>query len=152
MFFEGKKDVSTQGRNTILELLLYIMHVMRLEDADVRSPYTVIGTGFIVGLLSGLLGLGGGVLLVPIMVSAWGVQQHVATATSLAVVVPAGIISSILYQHQGNLDLLLALKITTGSIVGAYIGSTLACKLPAATLKKLFGGMLLLVGIRMVIG
>lgn len=117
-----------------------------------RSSLLIIGVGFIVGLLSGFLGLGGGVLLVPIMISVWGIRQHVATATSLAVVIPTGIVSSLLYQHQGNLDLILASEIAAGSIVGAYLGSTWACRLPALTLKKIFGGMLVLVGIRMVIG
>jgi hypothetical protein len=112
----------------------------------------IIGIGFIVGILSGFLGLGGGVLLVPIMIAVWGIRPHVATATSLAVVVPTGIATSLLYQSQGNLDLILALKIATGSIVGAYLGSTWACKLPASMLRKIFGSMLVLVGIRMVIG
>lgn len=117
-----------------------------------RSSLIIIVIGFIVGVLSGFLGLGGGVLLVPIMIAVWDLRQHVATATSLAVVVPTGIVSSLLYQYQGNLDLILALKIAAGSIVGAYFGSTCACRLPGLTLKKIFGGMLVLVGIRMVIG
>jgi uncharacterized protein len=117
----------------------------------VKNPLIVVGTGFVVGVLSGFLGLGGGVIFVPIMVSLWGVQQHIASATSLAVVLPIGVVGSFLYQHQGNLDIVLAFKITVGSVIGAYFGSIFACKLPAATLKKLFGGVLILVGIRMVI-
>jgi len=117
-----------------------------------RSSLIIVGVGFLIGILSGFLGLGGGVLLVPIMIAVWGIESHVAMATSLAVIVPTGIVSSLLYQHQGNLDLALAIKIAAGSIVGAYLGSTLACRLSAVALQKIFGGMLVIIGIRMVIG
>jgi uncharacterized membrane protein YfcA len=115
-------------------------------------PAVVLGVGFLIGILSGLLGVGGGVFLVPIMVSFWAVSQHKASATSLAVVLPTAVVGSILYHAEGNLDLLFAAKITIGSVIGAYFGSAMALKLPAAVLKKMFGGLLVLVGIRMVIG
>lgn len=117
-----------------------------------KNPYIIVGVGFLIGILSGFLGLGGGVVLVPIMASIWRVEQHIASATSLAVVIPTGIVGSIMYQQQGNLDIILAAKIIVGSIVGAYLGSTVACRLPEPTLRKLFGGLLIIVGMRMVVG
>jgi uncharacterized membrane protein YfcA len=117
-----------------------------------HNPYIVLGTGLCVGILSGFLGIGGGVVMVPIMVFMWKVEQHKANATSLAVILPTSIVGSIMYQQQGNLDVILAVKIALGGIVGAYFGSILACRLPAATLKKLFGGLLIFIGVRMVMG
>lgn len=117
-----------------------------------KNPYIILGTGFLVGIMSGFLGIGGGSVLVPIMALIWKIEQHVAIATSLAVILPTALVGSVMYQHHGNFDLLLAIKITLGSILGAYIGSTIACRLPAATLRILFGGLLIVLGIWMVIG
>lgn len=119
---------------------------------QVKNPYAILGAGVLTGLFSGLLGIGGGAVMIPIMSSVWKVPQHTVIGTSLAVTLPTALVGSLMYQQQGNLDLMLALKITLGSIFGAYIGSTLACRLPAATLQILFGGLLILMGIRMVIG
>ena len=107
-------------------------------------------TGFAVGILSGLLGVGGGVFLVPIMVSYFAIAQHNAQGISLAVVVPTGIVSSIIYGYHGSMDLPLAFNLIIGGVIGATIGSRLVRKIPAHRLKQLFGAMLVLVGLRMV--
>ncbi|MCX7779361.1 MAG: sulfite exporter TauE/SafE family protein [Negativicutes bacterium] len=109
------------------------------------------GVGFLVGILSGLLGVGGGVFLVPIMVTYFSITQHIAHATSLAVVIPTAIVSSIVYGFHGQTDMVLSLQIIAGSILGASIGARLMKKIPAAQLKRLFGLMLALVGLRMVL-
>jgi uncharacterized membrane protein YfcA len=112
----------------------------------------LVGTGFAVGILSGLLGIGGGVFLVPIMVTSFAVTQHIAQATSLAVVIPTGAVGAFIYGLHGNVDLAVTLNLVVGSMLGAAVGARLAKKLPAAQLKRLFGVMLILVGIRMVLG
>lgn len=111
----------------------------------------LIGTGFLIGIMSGLLGVGGGVFMVPIMVTYFGITQHIAHATSLAVVIPTAIVSAIIYGFHGQTDILLSVQIIIGSIVGASIGARLMKKIPAAQLKRLFGLMLALVGLRMVL-
>lgn len=113
---------------------------------------TIIAAGVIGGIWSGFLGLGGGIVLLVIMVTFWKLQQHEANAISLAVILPTAIVGSLLYRQQGYLDVMLAAKIMGGCIVGAYFGSHVACRLPAATLKKYFSGALVLVGVWMVIG
>lgn len=107
-------------------------------------------TGFGIGILSGLLGVGGGVFLVPILVGFYGISQHLAQGISLAVVIPTAIVSSIIYSLHGSVDYLTALPLILGSVVGASIGAKLMKRLPAAQLKQLFAIMLILVGIRMV--
>lgn len=106
--------------------------------------------GFLAGILSGLLGVGGGIIMVPIMVSYFNITQHQAHATSLAVIVPTAITSSIIYGFHGQLDLSIAINLAIGSIAGAAIGAKIMKKISAAQLKRLFGVLLVLVGIRMI--
>lgn len=111
----------------------------------------MVGTGFGVGILSGLLGVGGGVFLVPLLVSAFGVVQHLAHGISLAVVIPTAIVSSVIYSFHGSVDYSIALQLIAGSVVGASIGAKAMKRLPADQLKRLFAVMLILVGVRMVL-
>lgn len=106
--------------------------------------------GFLVGILSGLLGVGGGIFLVPIMVTYFSISQHIAQATSMAIVIPTALISSAIYGFHGNIDLNLALNLVIGSICGASIGARVMKKIPAIYLKQLFGLLLMLVGLKMV--
>ena len=112
----------------------------------------LILTGFGIGILSGLLGIGGGVFLVPILVAYFAINQHKAQGISLAVVVPTGIVSSIIYSQYGNMDWQLALNLIVGGIIGATISAIFVNKIPAEMLKKMFGVLLVAVGLRMVIG
>ncbi|KYZ75172.1 permease [Anaerosporomusa subterranea] len=111
----------------------------------------MVGTGFGIGILSGLLGVGGGVFLVPLLVGVFGIAQHLAQGISLAVVIPTAIVSSLIYSLHGSVDYLTALQLIAGSVVGASIGAKLMKRLPADQLKRLFAFMLILVGLRMII-
>lgn len=110
-----------------------------------------LGFGFIVGILSGLLGVGGGIFLVPIMVTYFKMTQHIAQATSMAIVIPTALISSIIYGFHGNTDINLAINLTVGSILGASIGARIMKKIPAIRLKQMFAILLIFVGVRMVL-
>ena len=107
--------------------------------------------GFVIGILSGLLGIGGGVFLVPVLVSYFAIAQHNAHGTSLAVIIPTALVSSSIYGWHGSIDFTLSLQILTGSIAGAAIGARIMKKLPAYQLKRMFGILLIIVGIRMVL-
>jgi uncharacterized membrane protein YfcA len=110
----------------------------------------VIGFGFIAGMLSGLLGVGGGIVLVPLMVTYLGVAQHTAHGTSLAVIVPTALVGSIVYGFNGNINVTPALNLAVGSIIGASLSARWMKNIPAKQLKQLFGVFLVLVGIRMI--
>ncbi|CQR74660.1 Sulfite exporter TauE/SafE [Sporomusa ovata DSM 2662] len=109
------------------------------------------GAGLVVGVLSGLLGVGGGIFLVPIMVTYFNITQHIAQATSMAIVIPTALISSIIYGFHGNTDVFLALNLIIGSILGAGIGARIMKRIPPIRLKQLFAALLIVVGIRMVL-
>lgn len=111
---------------------------------------TLIGVGVATGVLAGLLGVGGGILLVPFLVLAVGMTQHEAEATSLLVILPTALAGSVALRRRevGNLPVALAL----GSVgaVGAAMGALLALSLPADVLRSVFAILLAVVGIRLV--
>ena len=121
-----------------------------MNKVAILLPY--LGVGLAVGVISGLLGIGGGVLMVPAIVYIWSRSMQIAVGTSLAVMIP-GAIAGVLRHHFsfGNVDFRLAGLLAIGAIVGSYaIGAPLAEYLPGAVLKKIFGVLLVIVGLRMI--
>lgn len=112
----------------------------------------VVLYGVVAGVLSGMLGIGGGIVLVPVMVSLLGLSQHEAHATSLAVIVATAAASTFVYGLHGQLDFSIAAMLTVGSVIGAALGSCWMSKIPAVQLKRMFGVFLVLVGLRMAVG
>jgi len=115
-----------------------------------KETWKYVGVGLGIGVLSGLLGVGGGIFLVPILTSYFAVDQHLAHGTSLAVVIPTAIMGATVYSFHGTMDIPLAAQLAVGGVIGAAIGARVMKKIPAAQLKRMFGVMLILVGIRMV--
>jgi len=107
--------------------------------------------GMIGGLASGMLGVGGGVIMVPLMVLWLRLRQHEAHGTSLAVVLFTATASALTYGWQGNIDLPMAVLLAIGSIVGVRLGAIWVNRIPALQLRRLFGLFLFLVGIRLVL-
>lgn len=107
-----------------------------------RDGVTVLA-GFLVGLLSGAMGIGGGILLVPIMVIGFGFGQQVAQGTSLAAIVPTAAVGAYAHERAGNVDRWAALWVAIGGLVGAVAGSVVAVHLPRVLLVRTFGLLLL---------
>ncbi|HEU0181395.1 MAG TPA: sulfite exporter TauE/SafE family protein [Agromyces mariniharenae] len=103
------------------------------------------------GLLSGAFGVGGGILMVPLLILFAGMDQRRASATSLAAIVPAALAGSLTYFANGEIDLLAALFVAIGGIVGSWIGSWLLRRLSLGWLRWLFVGLLIAVAVRMVL-
>jgi uncharacterized membrane protein YfcA len=113
----------------------------------VRSSLAVL-SGFLVGLLSGTMGLGGGILLVPLMVLGFGFTQHLAQGTSLAALIPTSIVGAVTYYREGNVDRRTVLWLSAGGIPAVLAGSVVAVQLPRELLARLFGLLLLYSGYR----
>jgi uncharacterized membrane protein YfcA len=116
------------------------------------SLFTPAGilVGLATGFLSGLMGVGGGIIAVPAMVTFLHVTQHRAHGTSLAMMVLTATASAIAYFSRGQVDVTLAITLSVGTVVGAYVGARLMSRVPAHRLRLLFGVFILLVGLRMV--
>ena len=108
--------------------------------------------GIVAGLLSGLLGIGGGIIIVPALVFLFGYSQHLAQGTTLALMVPPiGILAAWRYYKQGNVDLSAAALICIGFVVGSLFGAKFASAVPELVLKRIFGVLFLAVSVRMII-
>lgn len=108
--------------------------------------------GLIAGVFSGIFGIGGGVILIPALVYLFGLTQHQAQGTTLALMVPPiGLLAALRYYYSGNVKLGMAALICLGFFVGGYIGASLIQNLSDPLLKKLFGVFLLFVAVRMVL-
>jgi uncharacterized membrane protein YfcA len=108
--------------------------------------------GLLAGVLSGLLGVGGGILIVPALVFAFGLSQHAAQGTTLALMVPPiGLLAAWTYYKHGYVDVKIAVLICAGFFVGGLLGAKLATLIDAAVLKKLFGVALLIAALRMIL-
>jgi len=110
----------------------------------------LIAVGAAAGVLAGLLGVGGGILLVPFLVLAVGMTQHEAEATSLLVILPTALAASIALRRRGVGDLPAALLIGLVGAVGAVAGALLALSLPADVLRTVFAVLLAIAGLRLV--
>lgn len=114
--------------------------------------YLAIGlTG---GLLGGLLGVGGGFIMVPLMVMYTPLSQRQAQATSLAAIVPVAVVGAALYyigSRQPQVDLRFALLLVVGSVVGAYAGARAMNRLPERRLKQIFAVLLVIIGIKQLV-
>lgn len=109
--------------------------------------YILIGLG--AGVLSGLFGIGGGVVIVPALMLAANMSPLAATGTSLgALLLPVGALGAWAYYKSGHLDIRIALLLAVGLFLGAYGGAKLAMTIPPVYLKRAFAVFLVLVAIR----
>jgi uncharacterized membrane protein YfcA len=109
--------------------------------------------GLLVGVLSGVVGIGGGILIVPALVYIFHMNQHKAQGTSLgALLAPIGILAFWEYYKAGNADIKAALVIALGFIAGGYFGGLWAQKLPDVVLQRIFGALLIIIGIKLLSG
>jgi len=107
-----------------------------------------IAIGLTGGALGGLVGLGGGFVMVPLLVYLLGMSQHAAQGTSLAILLPpAGLLAVLQYYRAGHVDLQVALFAALGFLVGGYLGGSIAQYIGGRTLRRLFAALLVLVAI-----
>jgi len=111
----------------------------------------VVFGGVVGGVLSALLGIGGGLFLVPFLVLGLGEGQHVAQATSLLVIVPTAIVGVVAHRRRDFVSFRTAIFLAAGGIPGAWLGALLALKLSATVLQGVFGIFMVLMGIRLAI-
>ncbi|MGD0096428.1 MAG: sulfite exporter TauE/SafE family protein [Terracidiphilus sp.] len=112
--------------------------------------WTMLLVGLVVGAVSGVVGIGGGILFVPALIWLAGMDQHKAQGTSLgALLAPVGLFAFIEYYRNGEADLRIALLLAAGFLVGGYFGAVGAQHIPEIWLRRIFALTLIAVGGRM---
>jgi uncharacterized membrane protein YfcA len=121
------------------------------REVSLLLPFLI--TGFVAGILSGLFGIGGGLVIVPALIYLFNLPQHTATGTSLvALLLPVGLLAVYEYYSSGKLTLeniKWGLLIAIGLFLGAFVGARIARYLPEAILRKSFAVILLFGAIKM---
>ena len=109
--------------------------------------------GLVVGIFSGLIGIGGAIIIIPSLVLLFGLSQHTAQGTTLALMVPPiGLLAAWVYYRQGFVDLKIAGLICLGFFVGGLLGAKFAVAIPDQLLRKVFGVVLLAASLKMMFG
>ena len=119
---------------------------------DTLAFFILILIGLAAGFFGGMVGLGGGVIMIPALVYFLGMTQQGAQGTSLAVMLPpVGLLAVMNYYRAGQMNIKYALIIAATFLIGGYFGSKVALNIPVATMKKIFGGALLLIALQMIL-
>jgi uncharacterized membrane protein YfcA len=113
----------------------------------------LLAIGIVAGVAAGMFGIGGGLIIVPALVLLYKMSQHAAVGTSLgAILMPVGALAAWVYWKNGNLNVRYSLLIAAGLLVGGFLGAKLVEPVSDLTMRRLFGGFLLLVSIKMIVG
>lgn len=119
---------------------------------DMTSLITLLLIGMAAGLLSGFIGIGGGLIIVPALIYFMGLSQMAAQGTSLALMLPPiGALAVMNYWKAGEIDIQAAAVMVIAFVAGGYFGSRIALALDPLKLRLAFGIVMLLVAIRMII-
>ncbi len=109
--------------------------------------------GVLAGVFSGLIGIGGGLIIIPILVLGLGFSQHTAQGTTLALMVPPiGLLAAWTYYKAGYVDLRVAALICAGFFFGGFFGAKIATGFSNEVLQKVFGASLLLISLKLIFG
>jgi uncharacterized membrane protein YfcA len=117
------------------------------------SVVLVLAIGLAAGILSGVFGIGGGVIIVPALIYMAGFRQHSATGTSLAVLLPPiGIGAMWEYYRHGNVDLRVAMIMAVAVFAGGWIGALVANRVSGPYLRLAFGVFVVVLGVSLILG
>ncbi len=103
------------------------------------------------GVLSGMFGVGGGIIIVPAFVFFLGMSQHEAQGTSIGLMLlPIGILAAYNYHQSGNMDIKAALIVAAAFVLGGYFGSKISLGLDQVLIKRIFGVLMLFVSVKLI--
>ena len=118
---------------------------------DITTCIILIIIGLLAGILSGLVGVGGGILMIPLLIMFLGLTQHQAQGTALfAMLPPIGILAAMNYYKEGFVKWEYAAVIALTFVVGGYFGSKLSISLPEQTVRRVFGVIMLIGAIKLI--
>lgn len=120
------------------------------KKMDIAMMVMLVMIGIAAGTLGGLVGVGGGIIIVPALIYFLGFSQFQAQGTSLALIMfPVGILAVIQYYKQGHVDFRYVILLALGFVVGGYLGSKISLSLPQLTVKRIFAILMLVIAVKM---
>jgi uncharacterized membrane protein YfcA len=124
--------------------------IIKKKVMDTQTILIIILVGVAAGILSGLVGVGGGIIIVPALVYFIGFSQKTAQGTSLALIMlPVGIFGVIQYYKQGHVDYRIVGILAIGFLAGSFFGSKLALSISQESLKKAFATLMIIIAVKM---
>lgn len=124
--------------------------IIKKNNMDIQTVLIIIVIGIAAGILSGLVGVGGGIVIVPALVYFIGFSQKAAQGTSLGVLLlPVGILGVLQYYKQGHIDMKVVGYLSIGFIVGGYFGSKIALTISQESAKKIFAILMIVIAVKM---
>lgn len=119
---------------------------------DLQTLIILILIGLIAGIFSGLIGLGGAIIIIPALIYIIGMDQYEAQGTSLAVMLPPiGLLAVYNYWKAGQMNIRYGLIIALAFLIGGYIGSSFALQIPLQILRKIFGFVLIGIALQIIL-
>jgi uncharacterized membrane protein YfcA len=134
----------------IMRALMFQVKPVAPPEMDLVHAVQLVATGVLVGVVSGLLGVGGGLVMVPALALIMGLSQHQAQAISLAVIIPVSISAGLIHLASGNIIGTLALPMSVGAVLAAWVTTSKVFLVSDGRLKLIFGIFLLVIGASMV--
>ena len=117
---------------------------------DTQMIIILLLVGIAAGILGGMVGIGGGIIIVPALVYFLGFSQLNAQGTSLALIMfPVGILGVLQYYKQGHVDFNVVLIIAIGFVAGSFLGSRISLSLPQETVRRIFALLMIIIAIKM---
>jgi hypothetical protein len=117
---------------------------------DINLIIVLALIGLAAGFFSGMVGIGGGLIIVPALVYFLAFSQHQAQGNSLALLMfPVGILGVINYYKKGHVDFRIAALLAVGFVAGSYLGSKFSLSLPQDTVKKIFAVLMIVLAVKM---
>lgn len=124
--------------------------ITKKNNMDIQTILIIIVVGIAAGILGGLVGVGGGLIIVPSLVYFIGFSQKTAQGTSLGLIMlPVGILGVLQYYKQGHVDFRVVGMLAVGFLLGSFFGSKVALSLSQETVKKIFACLMILIAIKM---
>ncbi len=119
---------------------------------SITTIVILIIIGLAAGMLSGLVGVGGGLIIVPSLIYFLAFSQKEAQGTSLGILLlPVGILAVMQYYQKGYIDIKVVLIVSAGFLIGGWFGSKMAVSLPVTTIKKIFAVFMLITAFKMLV-
>lgn len=126
------------------------MTTQKKVTMDTQTIIIIVLIGVAAGILGGLVGVGGGIIIVPALIYFVGFSQHSAQGTSLGLIMfPVGILGVLQYYKSGHVDFKVVGILAIGFLIGSFFGSKLALSLPQETVKKIFAVLMIIIAIKM---